>query len=137
MATKVTFHIPAEVDMQFLSDVIDIAAYQSINYWADIRGWQEVHEAEKTPASNWLDISLNQHDEDEEKGHRITVVEIAKGIERIFSAEARGKAPYLNIAAYIVKYIIDAVRDNDAGEIDSEAADVIVQAALFDEIVYG
>jgi hypothetical protein len=36
----------------------------------------------------------------------------------------------------ILHRIIDGVRDDDAGHIDSEAADVLVQASMFGELVY-
>lgn len=41
------------------------------------------------------------------------------------------------VAKYIRQYVIDAVDQDDAGEIDSEAGDVIIQCALFGEIVFG
>lgn len=40
-------------------------------------------------------------------------------------------------AAYIMEYIERAVRDGDAGEIDAEAADVIAQIAVLEELRYG
>ena len=37
----------------------------------------------------------------------------------------------------IVGYVVVSDNENDAGDIDSEAADCIIQAAIFGELVYG
>ena len=37
----------------------------------------------------------------------------------------------------IRRYIADAITDHDAGCIDADAADAIVQVAAFGEIIYG
>lgn len=41
------------------------------------------------------------------------------------------------VASYIRQYVIDAVNEDDAGNIDSEAGDVIIQCAIFGELIFG
>ena len=55
---------------------------------------------------------------------------IQAGIDKV-------KSGAIELNKDILKAILVADVINDAGDIDSDAADCIVQAALFDEIVYG
>jgi hypothetical protein len=57
------------------------------------------------------------------------LVGIADAIERIAGGE-------VEVAPAIREIIITAVREDDASDIDAEAADCIIQVGLFDEIVY-
>jgi hypothetical protein len=68
--------------------------------------------------------------EDPTKRQLINAETVAKAIDDVLNKE-------YGIAKYIVQYIERAVADLDAGDIDAEAADVLAQVAMFDEVVYG
>jgi hypothetical protein len=55
---------------------------------------------------------------------------IEKGIEALKNGEAK-------VNSTILGWIVEGDNENDAGNIDATAADCIVQAGLFGEVVYG
>ena len=101
---------------EFILDVIDTAFAGGINYWAYTRDGNEILEYDDDgPIGKWITI---------------TPVMVEEGIARI-------KEPSFQIAQWILVSVLLGDRNTDAGEIDAEAADVIIQAAVFGEIVYG
>jgi len=96
-------------------DIIDTAFAGGINYWADIRG-----------------NKIKEYDDDGPIGEWITVTPelVEKGIKRV-------KEQSFQVRKDILMAILIADHNTDAGEIDIESADVIIQAAVFGEIVYG
>lgn len=118
---------------EFLADVITTAVesgHNGIHYWAEVTDYRlkrfepgslriidakaKVRDRE-AGATEWLDLNLDT---------------ISRGIGKI----GRGK---VSLADSLRKSIERASRENDGGDIDSWAADVIVQAGLLGEIVYG
>lgn len=63
----------------------------------------------------------------------------AKLIDAAAIAEAIGKilSGKVQISSSTAGYIASGLREDDGGDIDAEAADCIVQVAMFDEIRYG
>lgn len=61
---------------------------------------------------------------------RVTLADIATGINRVID-------PTFKVRDDIRQIVRHAVRHNDGGDIDAEIADVIIQAAVFGEIVFG
>ena len=112
---------------EFLGDIIITAVEGGIGHWAVCRGYDyedpyvEIGEVD-------FDDPYAEYPEDEWRG--IDINTIAKGIGRV-------KDPEFRVNDVIRKNVIAANTKNDAGMIDAESADVIVQAALFGEIVYG
>lgn len=62
--------------------------------------------------------------------HPVTIETIANGLGKIRRGEVEMRSDLLST-------IKTANVENDGGKIDAEGADVIVQAAIFNEIVYG
>ena len=103
---------------EFLTDIVDTALAYGINYWAEISaeiGSTKIREYDEDgPVGEWIEV---------------TPALIEKGITRV-------KEPSFQVRDDILTAILLGDRNNDAGEIDIEAADVIVQAAVFSEIRY-
>lgn len=100
---------------QFLDDVIEGALY-GCAYWASGRrkeGKQEIWDHDEPEKIYVLDRDL-----------------VAKGISKVLDADFKVRK---DIRANI--YLGNL--ENDCCDIDAECADVIVQAALFDQIVFG
>lgn len=136
---------------RFLHDIFVTAIEGGITYWASI---EEYHwcagGAENALDNTDLDGFFAQITEEDVANdghpHRIDINVLHRGIERILSA----KAPYYdpNIArtqcesipgldrgtAAVVR---QANHELDAADIDAGIADAIIQAGLFNEIVYG
>lgn len=123
---------------EFLSDIMTTAIAGGINYWASILSYDEsaatvvladTEEGATPEALLILDIDV-----------------LAQGIKVVLEAHPPfydpndthsqcQDVPFLS--AYWASVMRSAVLALDAGEIDADAADVIVQAALFGEIRYG
>ena len=114
---------PKRID--FLCNVLVTAAEGGINYWAELSGykWEQDDQKNMTTAR----VSVKSHD-----GilYEVTPDVIQAGIDKV-------KSGVIELNKDILKAILVADVINDAGDIDSDAADCIVQAALFDKIVYG
>lgn len=117
--------MPARSDERatFLADIIIAAVEGGTGYWASVSAYKWTDGPEVTTAT--------LHPEDEPgAAHVVTLDVIAHGFaairenDRICSAGLRA-------------LIVAADRSNDAGDVDADAADAIVQAALFGELVYG
>ncbi len=96
-------------------DIYDIACYGGIAYWclaADIN--------EDGDVAHFTDM------EDDNKEYTVTKDKMEEVYGKILDGEYR-------MADYIREYF----RSGDLGDIDSTAADVIVQICCFGEIVYG
>ena len=110
-----TIKLEFEISNELLDDTIITAAEGAINYWAVVeyggRVITDVYEGEELREPVILSRDL-----------------IQKGIEFALSGN------YCNDR--IRGYIMNAVVDNDACHIDADAADVIVQLAVFKGLVY-
>lgn len=135
-----------DVTNEFLSQVLQTAAEGGCSSWADVsvdeqgdergedgRGnfsaYAEEDEESESDAAFYTSASFLVS-KDPSQGGTIDLQGIADAIERIANNE-------VEIAPAIRDIIIAAVENDDATDIDSEAADCIVQVGLFDEIVYG
>jgi len=106
---------------EFLADILTTAVEGGVNYWAYADAY--IHTPSKDAA-----VLLEEAEEDE-CPHYVDIDSIAKGIA-LYLEHLRPQNEYR-------KRIAEANRDNDAGELDAEDADVIVQFAIFGEIKYG
>jgi hypothetical protein len=111
----------------FLAEILITAVETGIDYWADISEYHWHDDGEHTRATAKVKPS-------EANGpaawHSLTVETIEKGIAKV-------KEPGFQINDTLRRDILGGDTDNEAGLIDADGADVIVQAALFGEIVYG
>ncbi len=107
------------LSQEFLSDIKIVALEGGINYWAKILSYNKdtkehlIQDIEST--DRWY----------------INNEVIFKGLLRILTN------PEFQIASRIKQYIVNGVIEKDCGHIDAEAADCIVQAGLFNEIIFG
>ena len=126
-----TIQTKQEVSDEILASTIIVAVEGATGYWAqvsDYRGDQwETNPAQVRATLHEIDESTG---ESEKVGKVLDIDAVAVGIQRILNGE-------VPIATYIENYILEALRDNDAGHIDAEAADCIAQAALLGELRYG
>jgi len=101
-------------------------------YWA--RGLQRV----PGKANFW---SVVEFADGPPETHHFTTADIISAFERCIANKNRQGDRIM--ANYIARYFLDATRDPepdgtiDAGMIDDEAGDVLLQVILFDEIKYG
>lgn len=113
-----------EISDEFLRSILETAAYRSIEYWADFKSYDPEH----------ILAVIQELEADEDDGmhkrHHLSKTVLFDGLLRSLD-------PKFQLAPHIRKYIYDAVRENDPGNIDSGAADVIIQAAIFKEVKYG
>lgn len=111
---------------EFLADVVTTAVEGGTGYWAQVSEYRWVDEPARAV--------LHELDDDESgyraEGLLLDQDAVAKGIGRI----ARGE---VELGATLKELILRASRENDAADIDAEAADVIAQVALLGEIRYG
>lgn len=157
MATRTTVTIDDEtyeLGDDFLSDVLETAVEGACSYWADVSAETGEDGADSGRARDFGVSDYVEDDNDDQDGDMVDADEavmfteasfvvtkdptlggtldlqgIADAIERIASGE-------VEVAPAIREIIMDAVRNDDASDIDAEAADCIVQVGLFDEVVY-
>lgn len=119
----------AQLTDENITDMLDAAGY-GIGYWA-VRA--TVDEEARTYTV------LPQEDPNEDKDPEpvvLTFDQIAEAFDKLLNND-----PAL-IGGYVHRYFLYAYADRkaggiDAGHIDSEAADVLVQVAIWNEVVYG
>lgn len=131
---------------QFLADIIITAVEGGIGYWAAVRGY-------KAPDDNPAGTRalLRVHDEDD--GY-CAWTDVAKSLvyPRAMSVDGRWAVLGVNTIAHgislirkgecsldpaIRKNILGASAVNEAGDIDSSDADIIVQLGILGDIVFG
>lgn len=109
---------------EFISDILETALFGAIQYWAT------VVKVARNEQDQIIGIALTDHVEEGQQILKVTQVSINQAIKKVID-------PEFEVREDIQDAIARASRRNDAGDIDAEAADVLVQAALFNEIVYG
>ncbi len=119
-----TFTTETTISSEMVSELIETAGY-SIGYWAT--------SATADQKAQTLDLSWNGSDFDYDSpaviGERtLTFVDIAKAIEKV----AKGNA---GVNSSIVEQANQWL--NGEFTLDGDLADVVIQTAVFDEIVYG
>ena len=124
-----TVSLQHELSTEFLSDVLIAAfdgGYGGSNYW--LKSFDHLRKSED--GEQWLEVVVTPEDYDDPDAPRsITHGDLARGIQTILDTRRTDW--------FIFEYVNAAVTEDDAGHIDAEAADVIVQYATFSEIVYG
>lgn len=133
-----TITVKHEVSDQFLADVLTTAVESGGHafwYWEGF-SMLDISRAVEGPPDGALDnlsvyrVKFVVDHPQEQDEYIIDLEDVAKGIQWILD----GTVP---VAKRLVDYITSAISDEDAGDIDAEAADVIVQACAFKELVFG
>jgi hypothetical protein len=115
---------------EFLKDLIITAVEGGIGYWAEVRRYN--------PDEGTVEVRPQDEcaTEDPNPWRTVTVATIAKGIGRIDRGDCTfGGEPWAFGKSH--GRVMVASRANDAGLLDADDADNILQAALFGDIVYG
>ena len=116
-----------EVNDKFLTDIGITAAEGGINYWGKLINYTDyLHGGEAV-------IGITEDCDDLDDSYIFNNDVIAQGLNNIFSKDA--SQMICNRA--IRNTIMSAIINNDSGDIDAECAEVIVQAGLFNELIYG
>lgn len=110
------------LDLEFFEDICVTAAEGGINYWAE----GLPHDL---PAPGFKIIEQEISSGNERKTFEITPAWIQIGVGRLL----QGKMCHSRITTSLYQALIE----NDGGLIDAEVADAIVQAACFNDLVYG
>jgi hypothetical protein len=114
---------------QFLNDVITTAVEGGIGYWSQVSDYHWGDEIETT-------VRVHELDDDgtpDAIGVPITPAKIEDAIKLILTKDSHGDY----IHSRIRSNIFEASAENDAGDIDADLADIIVQIAMFGKLVYG
>lgn len=117
----INVNLNLEVDQEYIDDVLCAAFEGGISYWAvsaspvdgDFKGGEFASEV----ISRGGIVMITEDEEGDGAVHLLTLDKTLKGIASLISKFG---------TAYL-----------DAGYVDADKADYIVQMALFDEIVYG
>lgn len=115
---------------QFLKDVLITAVEGGINYWAAV----SEYEPEKGTVTVWEDVD---DDGTFGKAHLVTIDTIAHGIQVLTTGENAGKAFCMGSAEYWKQFLLANRTNSEDGDYDADIADNVLQAGLFDSIVYG
>lgn len=125
----------SEKRKQFLFDAFVTAMEGGIGYWAYASKYHWRKDNEEGLSIDDVDgFYANIQDAECEDAFEPTTINqavIVKGINKIF------KDDELQINQNIRADVINASLKNDAGYLDAESADCIVQVGLFGEIVFG
>lgn len=128
-ASKRNVSVSLPVDEQFLADVIITACEGGINYWANIVTYDHPENPAFTKAEI-IDPEVRDDEEDPRDGHfTINLDAICEGIKVALDPETKLSTRFKN-------ELYGAVREQDAGDIDADLADIIVQCAIYKEVLY-
>jgi hypothetical protein len=117
---------PLAISAETLDDIIDTAGY-GIAYWCSAATFDP----------NAGTYTMVDREDEEEEPYVVTVAKLHETFWRIVAGEFSMNS---QVRGYFLKAVIDGYTegtDIDAGHIDSEAADVLVQIAAFGKIVFG
>lgn len=127
---------------EFLTDILITAVEGGVNYWAQAGGYRYSGPAKDRGVTLYIDdidesdvlldvIHDENPDDPEQVVTRVTLADIEEGIRRILYEDDFKASGQLLVA------VLEPSANNDAGEIDAEIADIIIQAAVFGELVFG
>lgn len=126
---------------QFLADILTTAVEGGINYWAEVSDYTWDFD---NPGVAFVRVYCIEDDDvirvDAAKRGDLTPPEgVPVDIEKIAKAIARILDPQIptDLSATNVKMIRDASKENDAGDVDADLADCIMQVAVLGDVIYG
>jgi hypothetical protein len=123
--------IEVVVSDQFIEDLLTTAAEGGIGYWATLVWWDV---ASHMPRYTGCYI-VDRGDERTPEPDAAWMVADREAVERGLALVLAGKA---KVHSSYVGMVAQALRNQEDGcELDAEGADIVVQAALFGEVVYG
>jgi hypothetical protein len=127
-ATTAQFKTLLELPVTGLIQLVNQAyETEAIAYWVAYARDAERGEPDEDGYPNCYQFNLEA--EDDEETYHVDVNTIRNGIQLLLT----GKAEMMQGR----KYVLQALIEQDLGYIDSDVLDMIVQAGLFGELVYG
>lgn len=127
-------NIVTEVDEGFVKDFMDTVSDASA-YWARVKVLE--HYASEDDWSSVKKVRIKELEASEEGGvktYEFDAESLVLGIKRVLERQENGE--YLTNSA-IRKSVMQAVLEDDICHMDVWDVDCVVQAAMFNEIVYG
>lgn len=145
----------------FLSDVLCAALEGGVGYWSAADAIARVNETTGAPVVNTRDEWPWRYDavtlfecadgdttcsqaaerhlspDTDCPGHRVTLDTIATALGTFTRGKRADAAASLKVHESHVRTIREADAENDAGEIDAELADMIVQVGALGSVIYG
>lgn len=118
--------ITVQLSDEFMETLVDMAGYGT-NYWA-----QEIH-IHTQPVSGIITVTPADEFIDEFPAKTLDYSTLAWALQEI----AKGGIVNEYLTDYARAALLGSDREPDAGEIDSELADVVIQYAMFQKIVFG
>ena len=121
---------------QFLRDVLCTACEGGSNYWAHFKSLETFA---GQFGKEWQKVRVTEYEDGEKKHaqHVIGLEEMREGVRRMiardFTKTESHAIPYSKSAGEV----LIAVVEDDAGNIDADLADLILQCACLGHIVYG
>lgn len=116
---------------RFYADIIITAVEGGTNYWAYSREYSWAKDDEDPTLTRAQLCDMEAYDTDEEKWHNVTTSTIAHAYYTI------RKDSNLGISSQARARFGCAFEDLDAGDLDANDADTIVQIGLFGKVIYG
>ena len=114
----------------FLADVIVTAVEGGIDYWAYTRNYTFEYADNLKKDRDLAFASAEVRANDKPEWHELSPDVVEAGITELLAGT-------IKLHRSLRAILWTANMENDGGEIDSELADCIVQAALLGEIIYG
>lgn len=127
-----TITVQRELTDQFLMDVMTTmveSGYSAVHYWTVVN---KVHRVDNQDLDSYLSVfEIDLVNPNTGRVVTITMERAAQAIQAILADRA------LCQVGYPADYIVSAVNDMDAGDIDATAADCIAQVAVLGVVEYG
>jgi len=112
--------------IEFYKDILVTAAAGGVSYWATV--WRD-----DTDLDAGRLVIFDREDEESTR-YEVTVEDIARGVELVLH-DVNRKLRYIPESHR--RWIAEGDADDDAGMIDADGADIIVQLAVFGRVIYG
>lgn len=121
-----TIQVQFDIADQLCADILCTALEGGIGYWSS------ASDIKKSQGEDWQYVSavLTDCEGDEDWKHVVDYAAIRLGIQRVLD-------PGFRVNQSIRAAVLSCALGPDNADYDAETADVIVQAACFNEIVYG
>lgn len=134
---SIAINIALNVSAQFLRDVLCTAVEGGSNYWMHASATKRVKVGEYIEYEQVKVYETGDGDGDETAPRIIGLAQMAEGVRRMiardFTSDKSHAMPYSKSAGEV----LIAVVNDDAGNVDADLADLILQCACFGHIVYG
>jgi hypothetical protein len=121
----------------FLRSVLSTAVEGGTNYWAQVSAikrdnYRAGAKYGEPGWGDWTYLGYTLHDiEEDGKKHVVTTATVERGL-KLLTQDTK-----ISLRSDLRKAVLLANVTNDGGEIDADAADCVVQAGIFGEIIYG